>query len=152
MCLCSLSWQMYCMFLHLCFSQALYATSLICLHLSVPLSFFLLTSRHTEFHLLACTTSPAKSGYYLSLSWTQCTARLTGNTTRRERRQAITGEVVVELVLVGFRLCLVSYVAEWWWIRFGDSDLQAALSAGGKLWKLFSKRATLNLWNQMNSR
>lgn len=96
-------------------------------------------------------TSLAKSGYYLSLSWTLCTDRLTGNTTRRERWQAITGEVVVELVLVGFRLCSVSYVAEWWWIRFWDCNLQADLSTGGKLGKLFSNRTTLNLRNQMNS-
>lgn len=106
---------------------------------------------HAEVQLLACTTSLAKSGYYLSLSWTQCTDRLTGNTTRRERWQAITGEVVVELVLVGFRLCSVSYVAEWWWIRFWDCNLQAGLSTGGKLGKLFSQRTTLNSRNQINS-
>lgn len=50
---------------------------------------------HAEFQLWACTSSPAKWGYYLALSWTQCTTTMTGTTTRRWRWQAITVEVLV---------------------------------------------------------
>lgn len=63
------------------------AAALICSSVQQP--------SYTEFQLLDCARSLAKSGYYLSLSWTQCTDRLTGNTIQREKWQAITGEVLV---------------------------------------------------------
>lgn len=62
---------------------------------AAPVDLFHPAPSHTEFQLLVCTSVLAKAGYYLSLSWTQCTDRLPGNTTRRERWQAITWEVVL---------------------------------------------------------